>query len=440
MKYVILVILFCITGLQPFAQDNRYRKLDAYFDTLAAHQLFMGSIAIGRQGMPVYKKSVGFRDITRGIKNDDSTLYRIGSITKTFTATLVLKAAEERLLDTGNTIARYFPGIKNSERITIAQLLRHRSGIHNFTNNPYYRSWSTQRHTGTQLLDTIIAGGSDFEPGSKIEYSNSNYILLTLILEKVYRQSYAKILDKKILEPLQLKHTRFGGAIEDVRNECRSYTFKNGWQPEPETDLSIPLGAGAIKSTPADLGRFVHALFTGRVIAPASLVPMQTAQEGAGMGLFPMAMAGKNGWGHTGGIDGFRSVYIYFPEEDVCLALFGNGENYNLNTIAATVVKVFYDLPFELPDFTVFPVTEADLKPYTGRYASAEVSLKITISNKGNVLQAQPDNQPVYTMRALAKDKFRHDATNVDLEFNADGTMVLLQNGQKRIFKKETPL
>lgn len=441
MKCRLLIICLSLTGLAAMAQDLHYKNLDAYLDTLAANQLFMGSIAVSRQGIPVYQKSVGYRNVVKALKNNDSTLYGIGSITKTFTATLVLKAAEEQLLDTGNTIARYFPGIKNGERITIAQLLRHRSGIHNFTNNASYRSWSTRPHTGKQLLDTVIAGGSDFEPDSKMEYSNSNYILLTLILEKVYRQPYARILDKKILEPLKLKHTRFGGNVDDVRNECWSYMFRNGWKQEPETNLSIPLGAGAIKSTPSDLCRFVHALFAGRVIAPASLSPMQTAQDGAGMGLFPMIMAEKKGWGHTGGIDGFRSVYIYFPEDAVCLALFANAENYDLNTIAAAAVKALYDIPFELPDFTVFPVTEADLKPYAGTYASAAVPLRITISNRGNVLQAHPENQPVYTMRAVAKGKFRHDPTNVDLEFNAaDSTMTLLQNGQKLVFKKEAPL
>ncbi|MBZ4189593.1 serine hydrolase domain-containing protein [Niabella beijingensis] len=442
MRYPALTILVLFLYILRLpAQEFDRGKLDAYFDTLGANHLFMGSVMLARNGTPVYKRSVGYRNVKTGAKNNDSTLYHIGSISKTFTAALVLKAAEAGLVDTGATIAKFFPEIKNSDRITIAQLLRHRSGIANFTSSPSYRLWSTKPCTGKQLLDTIIAGGSDFEPGSKMAYSNSNYVLLTFILENIYHQSYAGILEKQIISPLKLERTVFGGKIDDARNDAHSYSYKEGWQPEPETDLSIPLGAGAIKSTPADLSRLVHALFGGNLVSPATLSRMQTAQDGAGIGMFPMTLAEKKGWGHTGGIDGFRSVYVYFPEDAVCLAVFANGDNYNLNTVAAAAVKAFYNLPFEIPEFSVFPVTEAELKPYTGNYTSAEVPLKITISTAGNVLQAHPTNQPVYTMRTIAKNKFRHDPTNVELEFNTtDGTMILLQNGHKVTFKKEIQL
>src|SRR5690606_17415340 len=165
-----------------FAQTFDKEKLDSYFDALEANDKFMGSAAIAKNGEIIYTKAIGYSDVESKTKPDANTKYRIGSISKTFTAVLVLKAAEEKKLNLNHTIHKYFPNIANSKKITISNLLNHRSGIHNFTNDDIYLEYNTQPKTEAEMVAIIAEGGSDFEPGTKAEYSNSNYVLLSFIL------------------------------------------------------------------------------------------------------------------------------------------------------------------------------------------------------------------------------------------------------------------
>ena len=116
------------------------------------------------------------------------------------------------------------------------------------------------------MVEIITLAGSDFEPDSKTEYSNSNFVLLTYILEKTYSQSYSELLQNYIIRPVGLTNTYFGGKITPNQNECKSYRFNGTWKIEPETDISIPLGAGGIISTTSDLTKFADALFSGKLL------------------------------------------------------------------------------------------------------------------------------------------------------------------------------
>jgi D-alanyl-D-alanine carboxypeptidase len=179
----LLALLFSYCG---YAQTLDQLKLDRYFKVLDSGKKFMGSAAILKDGKIVYTKAIGFKSLADQQKADIHTKYRIGSISKTFTATLVLKAVEEKKVLLSDPIASYFPSIKNVNNITLSQLLNHRSGIPNFTNNPDYLNWYTQKKSEQELVKLIGASGSDFEPGTKAAYSNSNYVLLSFILEKIY--------------------------------------------------------------------------------------------------------------------------------------------------------------------------------------------------------------------------------------------------------------
>ena len=136
-----------------FAQTNFDTvKLNEYFNTIEENNKFMGSVAISKNGEVIYSKAIGFADIEKRLKASEKTKYRIGSITKTFTTVLVLKANEEEKLDLNQTIDKWFPGIKNSNRITVKALLNHRSGIHNFTNDSDYLTWNTQPKTEKEMV------------------------------------------------------------------------------------------------------------------------------------------------------------------------------------------------------------------------------------------------------------------------------------------------
>ena len=316
MKRKLLSAFFTLLLIQSgYAQTIDKVKLDSYFQALEASHKFMGSVAVSKDGKLLYTKSIGFKVVEDKIRPNEQTKYRIGSISKTFTAALLFKAIEENKTVLSQTIIKYFPTIKNADKITISHLLNHHSGIHNFTNDDDYLKWYTQKKSEEDLVKIISTIGSDFEPGSKGEYSNSNYVLLSYILQKLYNKPYAEILQEKIVRPLGLKDTYYGAKIDIAKNESYSYKLTSDWVKEIETDMSIPVGAGAVVSTPSDLTRFSNALFNGKIISVESLKQMQTLQDGFGMGLFQVPFNEKKGYGHTGGIDGFSSMFAYFLEE-----------------------------------------------------------------------------------------------------------------------------
>ena len=200
----VAVSLFSYVG---FSQIIDKSKLDTYFDVLSSNNRFMGSVAIAQGGKLIYSKSVGFADVEQGLKASDNTKFRIASITKTFTVVLSLKAVEENKLSLNQTIDKWFPTIGNADKITIEHLLYHRSGLHNHVDELVNSGRHTQPITEKEMIEVIIKNGNDFEPDTRMAYSNPNYILLTYILEKIYEQPFSKILEEKVTNPIGLKNT-----------------------------------------------------------------------------------------------------------------------------------------------------------------------------------------------------------------------------------------
>ncbi|WP_299532611.1 serine hydrolase [Ulvibacterium sp.] len=437
-KNVFTFLVASFITLYAVSQRIDSAKLDSLFNTLEANDRYMGSLALSHEGRTIYAKAIGYRDIKNSLKPTTSTKYRVGSITKMFTSVLVFKAIEGGKLKLDQTLDAYFPEIENSNQITIANLLNHRSGIHSFTSRPDYQEWDSEPKTRAELLEIIRDGGSVFEPNSKAEYSNSNYVLLTFILEDVLKKPYSKLISEKITLPLGLKDTYVGGSINLDHNEAHSYTYVKDWEKKDETHMSIPLGAGALVSTPTDLNVFIHALFTGVLLSKESLNKMKTISDGYGMGIFPVPFHNKSGYGHNGGIDGFTSVLGYMPEDKVSVALTSNGNRYANNDIIIAVLSAYYGKPFEIPTFKTIKVQSKDLDKYLGIYASKQLPLKITITKDGDTLFGQATGQPSFPMEAVEKDIFEFAKAGVRLEFVPDEkTMVLKQAGGVYHYKME---
>lgn len=439
MKKISLLLLIACSVQIAFSQELDKVKLEQYFDALEANNKFMGSVAILKEGEIIYAKQVGFSDLESGTKPDKNTKYRIGSISKTFTSTLIFQAIEADEISLSTTIDSYFPTIEYSDKITIGNLLNHRSGIHNFKNDmKKYLKYHTTPKTKKEMMEIIAESGSDFEPNSKAAYSNSNYVLLTYILEDIHQKSFAKILDKNIIQPLNLKNTSFGGKIDLAKNESYSYAYEEGWKKQPETDTSIPLGAGGIISTPTDLALFAQALFTNKLVSENSLSQMKTLQDNYGMGLFQIPFYDKVSYGHTGGIDGFSSVLGYFENEKCAFSFTSNGANYETNNISIILLSNLFNKPYSIPSFEVYEVKPKDLDPYLGVYSSETFPLKITITKSGNTLMAQATGQPAFGLEATAKDRFKFDRAGIVMDFDPEkNEMAIKQGGTENVLTKE---
>jgi len=437
-KLTYTFILFLLVTSIGNSQNIDTKKLDEYFLTLETNNKFMGSVALLKDGEIIYTKQVGYSDIATSKKPNKDTKYRIGSISKTFTATMVFKAIEEKILTLDITLDNYFPSVVNANKITISNLLNHRSGIHNFTNDENYLKYNTQFKNRNAMVEIITKAGSNFEPNTKVEYSNSNYVLLSYILETVYEKNYPELLSEIIVSPLSLKNTTYGGKISLNKNECNSYHYLGKWTKQTETDLSIPLGAGGIIATPSDLVLFSEGLFSGKLISEKSINKMKLIQDGYGMGLFPMPFYNKKSFGHTGGIDGFSSVFRYFLNEKCAFALTSNGSNYQNNKITIAALSCLFNKPYDIPNFKTFELTSDDLDVYLGIYSSEQFPLKITISKSENTLMAQATGQSEFSLDASEKNIFKYDTAGIVLEFNpTQNQMIIKQGGGESVLTKE---
>lgn len=438
MKKFTSLLLFTFLATVAFAQNFNTAKLDSFFNSLAANNKYMGNIAISQSGKTIYAKAIGKADVETNKDIDTESKFRIGSISKTFTATLIFKAIDEKKLTLDQSIAKYFPSIKNADKITVGNLLNHHSGIFNFTNDPGYLKYNTEKKTRDELVNMISTYPSNFDPGSKAEYSNSNYVLLSIILEKIYKKPYKDILDEKIIKPLKLNNTYYGDKISLANNEVNSYSFTGVWLKQPETDMSIPLGAGAIVSNPTDLNKFIAALLDGQIVSGASLTQMKTIKNKYGMGLTSIPYYDKEGFGHGGAIDGFTSLLYYFPDDKLAISITSNGNNYSNNEVLIAGLSSFYGKDFEVPSFKEIAVKSEELDAYLGVYASPSFPMKITITKKENVLVAQATGQGPLDLKATGKNIFEFAQAGIVLEFNpTTKQMVLKQGGGKYLLTRE---
>ena len=433
--FSILFVLFSVTS---FAQEQKFLALDSLFQILDENNRFMGSLSISENGKIIYSKTIGKVDLASGKSSDNLTKYRIGSISKMFTACLIFQAIEENKLSLKQNINRFFPKITGAKEISIGNLLNHRSGIHNYTNDTSYFNYYTASKSQKEMLEIIQASGSDFKSNSKAEYSNSNYILLSFILEKIYKKSYEELLDIKIIQPQGLKNTYFGKKLELAKNECASYRFSGKWELEKETNSSVSLGAGGIVSTTEDLLFFISNLFAGKIINTASLEQMTKLEDGYGMGIFPVPFYDKKGFGHTGGIDGFSSFLYTFPVEKISIALTSNGSRFNNNDIGIAALSACFNLPLQLPSFSALELSAEDLDKYLGSYANPEIPIKISITKDSLSLIAQATGQPSFTLETIGKDSFEFSPAGVEIQFIPEKNLLILkQGGGEFSFKRE---
>lgn len=441
MKIISVIFLLLALSLTSFSQTFDKAKLDKFFDALAANDKAMGSLSISKDGKTLYSRAVGYRRISENekIPADTQTKYRIGSISKMFTATLVFQLIEENKLNLTDTLDKFFPDISNAKKITISQMLNHHSGIHNVTDDEeVYLNYYTKPQTQTQMLAVISKTKPDFEPGTKAEYSNSNYILLGYILEKITKKPYQNILRERITSKINLADTFYGGKINAGGNESFSYIFNNGWKNKPETDMSVPGGAGAIVSTPSDLTKFIESLFSGKLISQKSLDQMKTISDGYGMGMVQYPLNNRKLYGHTGGIDGFNSMLVYLPEENLSVAYVSNGTVYSVNNIMLAAFAVYFNQLFQIPTFESIELKAEDLSKFTGIYSTAAFPLKITVTAHDAKLFAQATGQSAFPLEAADKNKFKFDAAGIVLEFNTEkNQMTLTQGGRSTVFTKE---
>jgi len=445
MKHL-LSLFILLAPLSGIAQSSfQKQKLDDYLSLLEEHNKAIVSVAISKGNELIYENGNGYLSASKSSRIKPSTKFKIGSITKTFTATIIFQLIDEGKLNVETKLSAYYPDFTNSEKITIAQLLGHRSGIHNFTADPDFPSYADSFISKEKLLAIMERMPSDFEPGSKTAYSNSAYVMLGFIIEKITGKTYTQNLESRIITKLKLTHTSYGDKIEEEKNEAKSMIFQDGsWVDYPlEWDMSTPFSAGAIVSNPSDLNKFMNALFNGQLVSEKSLTKMKEVQNGLGHGVFSVPFYDKVAFGHNGKIDNFNTGSYYFAEDDVNVTLLTSGLSLQFNDLLIGILSMTFGKPFDFPEFnqTVIEFDAKLLPLYEGTFSSTQIPLKITLKENEGSLSAQATGQSAFPLTPFNEYEFRFEQGGIVFQFaKKDGkvdytTFDLLQGGQKFTFK-----
>ncbi|MFL9845514.1 serine hydrolase domain-containing protein [Flavobacterium rhizosphaerae] len=436
MKKVILAILlfaatFCVTAQEA----NKYTKIDSLLNYLYTNKKFMGSLAIREKGEVVFSGTYGYSDLAGGISANENTKYKIGSITKMFTASIIFQLIEEKKLTLDTRLSVYYPKIKNSDSITIGNMLNHTSGIYNFTDDSTLLFTKPQNRR--DLLERLYSYEPVFDPGTKTTYSNSNYLLLGYIIQDITGKTYKENVTKRIINKVGLKNTYYFTKINPRKNEAYSYELESGdWATVNEWDESVAGAAGALQSTPEDLTQFITALFNEKIIKKESLEEMTNLTMGMGKGIMAFPFGERRFFGHNGSIEGFESVVAFYPPDKMAISLISNGLDYNFNNIMIGVLSCYYKIPYRFPDFTTITIGDESLKVYEGDYKNDGLPFTINVKAVDGKLRIHADEQGTFYAQPVSETEFIHNPSGIKIKFTKTG-FTLLQNGTSTLFIKQ---
>ncbi|GGG44777.1 serine hydrolase domain-containing protein [Bizionia arctica] len=429
----LLIIILVVWNFSNLTAQN-FNQLDEFLETLYKNHKMMGNLTISKDGNTIYNKSVGYQVINgkESIPITDASKFRIGSITKTFTAVMIFQLIDEGKLKLEQPLSKYFPQIPGSESITIASMLNHSSGLFNIAQDENFNE--EIETTREQMLSKISSHQLNFEVGEKHEYSNTNYVLLGYILEDVEKAPYSQILETRIVKTLNLKNTFFGSAINTTNNECLSYYYDDNDGSLHEANqaiLTIPGGAGGIVSNPSDLVIFLNGLFQGKLMSEKSFNVMTTINDEFGSGILSAKKNGMTIYAHNGTIDFFRSMYIYILDLDIAIALNTNALDYGLMPIMFNAIAAIKGEDLNMPSFKSAVLSESELNQYIGVYESDELPFNLVFESDGKVLKGAPEGSDMKVLKAINPDEFALESLGVTLIFNLEAkTLLFNQAGE----------
>lgn len=352
---LVLFILFIGFGipaqLSCQSPESLEKKLDDYLNAHLQNRSFMGSILLATEGQILVSKGYGMANLEHDVPNTPQTKFRLGSITKQFTSMSVMQLQKKGLLSVNDTCDKYIPDFKSGDLFTIHHLLTHTSGVISFTGFPDYRKTMVL----PLKLEEIIAKFKDrpleFEPGSQFKYSNSGYILLGYIIEKVSGMSYADYIEEKIFDPLGMKDTGYDSHRMILKNRATGYiASKERYINSAYIDMKIPHAAGALYSTVEDLYKWDRAIYTEKLIDTASLEKMFTPfKNGYGYGWGIGTIFERKRISHNGGINGFVTHIGRFPEDETCIIILSNQANAKMRDIVKDVTAILFGEPYSIP-------------------------------------------------------------------------------------------
>ena len=311
---------------QPKAAPNLPR-MEQVIQSFVETKQFMGAVLVARGNDVLLDQGYGFADVEWNVPDSPKAKFRLGSITKQFTAASIMLLQERGKLKVTDPVKKYLPDAPAAwDKITIFNLLTHTSGIQSFTSFPDYHSFERVPTTPEKLVARFRDKPLDFQPGEKWSYSNSGYALLGYLIEKISGESYAKFVEDNIFKPLGMKDSGYDSNSSIIQDRAQGYTRgPNGLVNAGYINMTVPFSAGGLYSTTGDLLRWEQGLFGGKVLSPESLKQMTTPfKDNYAFGLMVRTENGHKVIDHGGGIEGFNTMLAYYPDDKLTVAVLGN--------------------------------------------------------------------------------------------------------------------
>jgi len=395
---------------------------------------FMGTVLVARDGAVVLDKAYGMANLELEVPNTTATKFRLGSITKQFTAASILLLEERGKLKIDDKVKAYLPDAPMAwDRITVFNLLTHTAGIPNFTSFADYGTIKLSARTAEASVAAVRDKTLDFGPGEKMSYSNSGYLVLGAIIEKVSGQSYEKFVADNIFTPLGMNDSGYDSNTALIKRRASGYIrTPAGYVNAGYIHMSIPHAAGALYSTTGDLLKWEQALFAGKVVSKASLDRMITPfKNDYALGLTSALDKGRRVIAHGGGIDGFNTHLAYYPETRTVIVALSNVNGTAPGAIAAQLGAVMHgDMVTLSSERKEITLPAATLSKYVGAYELAP-GTTMTVTIEGERLMAQLTGQGKLPIFPQSETLFFLKAVDAQIEFAADaGSLVLHQNGR----------
>ncbi|MEP6596513.1 MAG: serine hydrolase [Ginsengibacter sp.] len=426
--------------------------VDNYYNSLKGKETPGIAVLVAKDGNVLYRKGFGYADIKNKILVTPNTKFRIGSVTKQFTAAAILKLQENNLLSVNDKLSKFIPDFPRGDDVTIHELLTHTSGIHSYTNNDGFIDKVATTISPDSLVNSIKKDPYDFNPGEKWMYNNSGYFILGYIVSKVSGRPYSEFLKENFFDPLHMNNTGVHYAGIKLEQEAKGLTKKdNNYEEGINWDMSWAGGAGALYSTVDDLLKWNQALYGGKVLSKKSLdaaltpVVLKSGEKASpfyGYGLGLSKYRGLDVTSHSGGLNGFLTQLAYYPKEKLTVVMFVNTSepevNFNPNKIAEAFLWDKMDKQTSYAELTEKP---KNLRLYAGRYDLAGTAVITITAEKDNKLYAQISGQSKYEIFPLSEDEFFLKVVEARIKFIKDdkgeiSNAILFQNGQEINAKK----
>ncbi len=412
-----------LAPLPALAQDPA--RMDAVVRDDADKGAFMGAVLVARDDVVLFDKGYGSANLEWNIPNDGATKFRLGSVTKQFTAVAILLLQDRGKLTLDAPVKTYLPDAPAAwDKVTVRHLLTHSAGIPNFTNFPDYGATKTLPATHDSLIARFRDKPLEFAPGEKFAYSNSGYVLLSAIVEKLSGQSYAAFVAENLFKPLDMTDTGYDSHTMILPRRA------SGYAPGPKgpvnadyISMTIPQGAGGLYSTTRDLLKWQRGIYGGKLLKPATVAAFRTPyKDGYALGIGVQSAGGVTTIEHGGGIEGFNTSLAYDPDRKLTVVVLGNLNGPSPGKLSKALMTLArggtVTLAAERKEITVAP---DQLAQYEGVYELAP-TFAITMRVKEGKLMTQATGQQEFELFPESKDRFFLKVVDAQVEFTRDAS------------------